>query len=84
MHTDATGGASHTSRKPTTPRICSLAAVGRASHWSAGPPAAAISEKARVGTVAVVEPRGAQMFRGKTCKVTSGAAGVGVRWAALR
>ena len=39
-------GVSYHSRKPTKPIICNLALVGSASHWSDGPPAAAMSEKA--------------------------------------
>ena len=37
------------SKMPTAPMIWIFAQVGRASHWSAGPPAAAMSEYMTVG-----------------------------------
>ena len=45
--------AAHISRKPTTQRICTFAAVGSASHWSAGEPAAEMSPKLIAGRLAV-------------------------------
>jgi hypothetical protein len=48
-------------------RICSLAAEGSASHWSAGPPAAEMSAKLMVGRLArLAEPEiGPWRFHGK-------------------
>ena len=61
----------HTSRKKIAERIWSLLAVGSASHWSAGPPAAAISLNIVTGPLSAgkttsVGPRKPVSAQGKT------------------
>ena len=46
------------SRKPTTQPICTLAAVGSASHMSPGAPAAEMSAKEMAGKSEVTEVHG--------------------------